>query len=46
MDDLNFLQVLLFIGWVEVMNGELEWSWLILGCVVMLLRFLKLYQID
>ncbi|WYZ36518.1 hypothetical protein EsH8_II_000024 [Colletotrichum jinshuiense] len=46
LNDINFLQALLFIGRFEAMDRKLEKSWLTLGRAAMLCRLLKLVQMD
>ncbi|GJD04910.1 tat pathway signal sequence [Colletotrichum higginsianum] len=46
LNDLNFLQALLFIGRFEAMDRKLERSWLTLGRAAMLCRLLRLPQMD
>nr|ART35003.1 putative Zn2Cys6 DNA-binding transcription factor [Fusarium aywerte] len=46
LDDLNFLQALLFIGRFEAMDGKVERSWMTLGRAAMLSRLLRLPQMD
>ncbi|WDK09393.1 tat pathway signal sequence [Colletotrichum graminicola] len=46
LNDLNFLQALLFIGRFEAMDRKLERSWLTLGRAAMLCTLLELPQMD
>lgn len=46
LNDLNFLQALLFIGRFEAMSRKLERSWLTLGRAAMLCRLLRLHRMD
>ncbi|KPA37940.1 hypothetical protein FLAG1_09231 [Fusarium langsethiae] len=46
LNDLNFLQALLFIGRFEAMEGKVESSWMTLGRAAMLARLLRLPQMD
>ncbi|OHE97150.1 hypothetical protein CORC01_07591 [Colletotrichum orchidophilum] len=46
LNDINFLQALLFIGRFEAMDRKLERSWLTLGRAAMLCRLLRLHRMD
>nr|ART34991.1 putative Zn2Cys6 DNA-binding transcription factor [Fusarium babinda] len=46
LNDLNFLQALIFIGRFEAMDGKVERSWMTLGRAAMLSSLLRLPQMD